>query len=86
MHEEAPGAYRLQPLQRARHPIDVGQRFAFDQERCAGRPMRRRISASARPSSSVADIERDFVDIRGLIDFEDGQRKAVVLEGGSSAA
>ena len=32
MHEEPAGPYRLQAFQRARHPVDVGQRLAFERE------------------------------------------------------
>ena len=59
-----------------------GKRLRSRQERWpVERRTMRRIPASARPTSSVADIERDLVDIPGLVDFEDGEREAVVLEG-----
>ena len=36
VHQEAPGADRLQPLERLRDPVDVGQDFAVDRGVDAG--------------------------------------------------
>ena len=81
VHEEAPGAHRFQPLQRTRHPVDVGHRFPLDDDVGAdpgddpGEPPFDR-------GVVVEGVERDLVDAGSLVDLDEGERQPVLLEGG----
>ena len=82
MDEETPGAHRLQPFQRARHPVDIRQRFALD--RFCQREPGRMSFALPRPHRRFAvGIERHFVDVTILVDLDHGDRRPLVFEGGA---
>jgi hypothetical protein len=79
MDEETAGAYRLQSFQRARHPVDVGQGFALDRLR-KRKPGKDVLHPRLDSVDIAVGIERHFVDVAVLVDFEHGDRQAVILE------
>src|SRR5690606_3958729 len=69
---------RLQAGQRVRHPVDVGQDLAFERPAAA---FAFQDAAEARLGGlRVAAIDGDFPKARRLVDLDDGERQAVVLE------
>ena len=79
--EEAPGMHGLQPFQRARHPVYVGQGFPFDRAR-HGKAGKNRLHAGLYSVDIVLGVERNLVYVAVLVDLQNGDRQAVLLEGG----
>ena len=78
--EETAGPHRLQPFQRACHPIDVGHDFGVEfQVGIAGAddPEYLRPDAAGR---FLIDIERNLVQVARLVEVAHGERKTVILE------
>jgi hypothetical protein len=80
MDEEAPRADRLQALQRTGDPVDVAQFLARELDLCACLPHEFTDARFGRVQI-VLDIDGDFVEALLLVDREDGERIAVILEG-----
>ena len=78
--EETAGAHRLQPFQRARHPVDVGQGFALDRLRY-GKAGKDVLDPCLDRLDVAVGIERHFVDVLVLVDLQHGDRQAFILEG-----
>ena len=87
--EKAAGADRLEGSKDVGHPVLVGQFLAQD---FGSKPLDRRFGGYAGcktvrviVGAGGVDVDRDFEDLPGLIDLDDGERRAVILEGGFEA-
>ncbi len=76
--QKAAGADRLQALQRLRHPVDVWQDFAADRGVDPGF-VQQGAQALLRGVRMV-DVKRDLLDAARLVDIDDRDRIAVLLE------
>ena len=80
VHQKAPGADRLQALQRLRHPVDVGQDFAADRGIDPGF-VQQDAQALLYGVHIVVSVKRDLPDAARLVGIDDRYRIAVFLEG-----
>ena len=85
VHQKAPGADRLQALQRLRHPVDVGQDFAPIAASNAGF-VQHGAQALLDGVGIVVGVERDFLDAARLVEIDDRDRKPSSSNAASSAA
>ena len=77
--QKAPGADRLQALQRLRHPVDVWQDLAADRGVDPGF-VQQGAQALLRGVCIAVGVERDLLDAARLVDIDDRDRIAVLLE------
>jgi hypothetical protein len=77
--EETAGAHRLQTLQRTHHPIDIRHRLARNRPR-QGQPGKNVFQARLDGIDIAVGIERHFMDIAVLVDFDQANRQALIFE------